>query len=40
MLTGYVLHPFNFMIGFAWHREDQAVEVFIGLFAIRYEWGE
>lgn len=38
MFSVYILHPFNFMIGFAWHREEQAIEVFICLFAIRYSW--
>ncbi|HML33840.1 hypothetical protein [Sporomusa sphaeroides] len=39
MFSMYVLDPFNFMLGFAWHREQEAIEVFIGLFAVRYEWG-
>mgnify|MGYP001451873692 CR=1 FL=1 len=34
MVTVYVLHPFNFMIGFAWHNEVQAIEIFVGIFAI------
>lgn len=40
MITYYVLHPFNFMLGFAWHKEDSAFEIFFGLFAIRYDYGE
>jgi len=40
VLTCYALHPFNFMLGFAWHKDEQEIEVFIGLFAITYCWSE
>lgn len=34
MITGYVLNPFTFMIGFAWHRDEGRLEIFLGLFAV------
>jgi hypothetical protein len=40
MIDLYVLHPFNFMIGFAWHREECQVELFLGLFAVTYCWDD
>ena len=40
VLTVYALRPFNFMLGFAWHKDEQEFDLFIGLFAINYCWSE
>lgn len=34
MITGYVLHPFTLMFGFAWYHDEARLEIFLGLFAV------
>lgn len=31
VITFYALRPFNFMMGFAWHEDEQELDLFIVL---------
>ena len=36
----YVMNPFTFMIGCAWHKDAKMIELFLGLFAFSVSYGE
>ena len=40
MIDFYVLHQPSIMFGFSYRAEDKVLEVFLGLFALGYMWGE